>query len=79
MTRWSALPSLADECECVLCVFQAIVEKYNFLDSAKRWKVPGGLVEKNERLCDAVEREVFEETGVRAKFSGVVCMRHNLR
>ena len=27
------------------------------------WKVPGGLVDRGEYLADAVEREVFEETG----------------
>jgi hypothetical protein len=34
-----------------------IVEKY-LIDGVKRWKLPGGLVEAGERLCDAVEREV---------------------
>lgn len=55
-----------------------IVEKY-LVDGVKRWKLPGGLVEAGERLSEAVEREVLEETGVKAKFLSVVTMRHNTR
>jgi 8-oxo-dGTP pyrophosphatase MutT (NUDIX family) len=40
------------------------------------YKMPGGLVDTGERLSDAVEREVFEETGVRARFESIVCLRH---
>lgn len=31
-----------------------------------KWSVPGGLVERGERLHQACEREVLEETGLRA-------------
>jgi 8-oxo-dGTP pyrophosphatase MutT (NUDIX family) len=40
------------------------------------YKMPGGLVDTGERLGEAVEREVFEETGVRARFESIVCVRH---
>ncbi|RLG80665.1 MAG: NUDIX hydrolase [Thermoprotei archaeon] len=36
------------------------------------WAIPGGRVEYGEPLYSAVERELFEETGVRAKPIGVV-------
>ncbi|KAF6254177.1 NUDIX hydrolase domain-like protein [Scenedesmus sp. NREL 46B-D3] len=39
------------------------------------WKMPTGLVQEGEDLVDAVEREVLEETGVRAKFSGLIAIR----
>ncbi|KAH9402741.1 hypothetical protein TYRP_015493 [Tyrophagus putrescentiae] len=42
----------------------------------KMWKFPGGYVEQGEELNEAVEREVFEETGVRASFVTLLVLRH---
>jgi 8-oxo-dGTP pyrophosphatase MutT (NUDIX family) len=36
-----------------------------------RWSVPAGMIEPGEQPADAVLREVFEETGVRAVIDGV--------
>ncbi len=40
------------------------------------YKLPGGALHPGEHLADAVVREVYEETGVRAKFESLVCFRH---
>lgn len=40
------------------------------------WKLPTGLVEQGEDIATAAEREVLEETGVAARFVGVLCFRH---
>lgn len=32
------------------------------------WGLPGGKVEKNEHLQDAVSREIFEESGIESEF-----------
>ena len=39
-------------------------------------KLPGGALHPNEHLAEAVEREVLEETGVRAEFQSIACFRH---
>ena len=43
------------------------------------FKLPGGMVEPKEHLATAVEREVFEETGVTATFQSLLGMRHHHR
>ena len=39
------------------------------------WKFPGGYVEQGEELYSAAEREVFEETGIKAKFVSLLLFR----
>ncbi len=39
-------------------------------------KLPGGALHPNENLAEAVEREVLEETGVKAEFETIACFRH---
>lgn len=48
-------------------------------DVAKRpghFKLPGGMLEKGEHMAEGVVREVFEETGVRTEFQGLISFRH---
>lgn len=42
------------------------------------WKIPGGMVDPNESLQDAVKREVFEETGVEAEMVGLLGVKEAL-
>lgn len=41
------------------------------------WQTPGGYVEVDEDIHEAVEREVLEETGVTARVVDVVGFRHS--
>jgi len=40
------------------------------------YKLPGGALDPQEHIADAVMREVYEETGVKTQFEAVVCFRH---
>ncbi len=51
-----------------------LIKENRSLDDRK-WKLPGGFVDSIEKISEAVEREVKEETGVIAKFVAVVGLR----
>jgi 8-oxo-dGTP pyrophosphatase MutT (NUDIX family) len=51
-------------------------EKYGFGSRPPTLKLPGGALQAGEHLVEAVEREVLEETGVRATFESMACFRH---
>ena len=42
------------------------------------WQIPGGYVEHDEVITDAVEREVREEAGVQARVVDVLGLRHSV-
>lgn len=50
-----------------------VKERYG---KASHWKFPGGYVEPGENLIKAIEREVWEETGIIAKFRTILAFRH---
>jgi 8-oxo-dGTP pyrophosphatase MutT (NUDIX family) len=52
-----------------------VCEKYR-RTNRPYYKLPGGALQPGEHLVGAVEREVFEETGVMARFESLVCLRH---
>ncbi|HEX9267848.1 MAG TPA: NUDIX hydrolase [Candidatus Limnocylindria bacterium] len=59
--RVSAVVACVDDSGSVLIVKQTAGP------FAGAWLLPGGNVERNERLEDAARRELFEETGYRAR------------
>ncbi len=53
-----------------------IVERTHAKTRPNYFKLPGGLVDPGEKISEAAEREVFEETGIRAKFEKLTTFRH---
>jgi len=53
-----------------------VSEKFRRDYSRPYYKLPGGALHQGEHLVDGVIREVYEETGVRARFDALVCFRH---
>lgn len=53
-----------------------IVEQHDMIDRPGHFKFPGGMMDAGEFVRDAVVREVWEETGIKAQCNGVVGFRH---
>ena len=54
---------------------QVLLVKHNYGNLQGQWLLPGGHVDLGENLDAAVEREVMEETGVRAIARGIMAVR----
>ena len=53
-----------------------VAEQYHRSTNPRFYKLPGGLADPNEHLADAIVREIWEETGIRAEFEALICFRH---
>jgi len=59
-------PGVSAVVACVDDAGRVLIVKQTSGPFAGAWLLPGGNVERNERLEDAARRELFEETGYRA-------------
>ncbi|HVD52407.1 MAG TPA: NUDIX hydrolase [Candidatus Udaeobacter sp.] len=62
----AAGPRVSAVVACVDDAGRILVVKQTSGPFANAWLLPGGAVERDERLEDAARRELFEETGYRA-------------
>ena len=53
-----------------------VVSELHRRSESPYYKLPGGALHAGEHIAACVEREILEETGVRAKFETLVCFRH---
>ena len=53
-----------------------VVSELHRRSESPYYKLPGGALHPGEHIATCVQREVFEETGVRTKFEKLVCFRH---
>jgi 8-oxo-dGTP pyrophosphatase MutT (NUDIX family) len=56
-----------------------VLEKRDRIERPHHLKLPGGMLERGEHLAGGAMREVFEETGIRTRFRGLLGMRHSHR
>ncbi len=48
------------------------------MKNARRgWEFPGGMIEEGENVIDGLEREILEETGIRATAKEIFCISSN--
>ena len=53
---------------------QVFLVKEKFGDLRHMWKLPGGKIEANESIQSGISRELFEETGLKGDFLGLIAM-----
>jgi 8-oxo-dGTP diphosphatase len=59
----------------VLCGNKALLVRRALGGRVGAWAIPGGFVERGETIDVAVQREVLEETGVKAEIEGLIAVR----
>ncbi|MCK9486342.1 MAG: NUDIX hydrolase [Dehalococcoidia bacterium] len=57
---------------------KALLVQRGWQPFAGSWQIPGGYVEHDEPILEAVEREVMEEAGVTARARDVIAFRHSI-
>lgn len=62
----------------VLCDGKILLVQLGYGQHMNHWAIPGGYVELGETADVAGQREVFEETGVRAEVQGLVAVRNRI-
>ena len=58
---------------------KALLVKLNYGRAQKFWLIPGGFLEAGETLIEGVQREIFEETGMKVEAEGVLGVRTMVR
>lgn len=58
---------------------KALLVKLNYGRAQKYWLIPGGFLEAGETLIEGVQREIFEETGMKVHADGVIGVRTMVR
>ncbi|KAF6019981.1 hypothetical protein EB796_021723 [Bugula neritina] len=55
---------------------EVLVIQERFTSGKMVWKFPGGGADTGEHIAETAQREVFEETGIKSKFLGILAFRH---
>lgn len=62
---WFIFRPKTEGVKCLIeCNDEYLLVVHSYGSRRHDWNLPGGGVKKNENVCDAVKREVFEELGI---------------
>lgn len=56
-----------------------VLERMDLVARPQYYKLPGGMLERGEHISEGVVREVYEETGIKSEFQGLLSFRHHHR
>ncbi len=56
-----------------------VLERQDLTERPGYYKLPGGMLERGEHFSQGVVREVYEETGIKTEFQGLLSLRHHHR
>ena len=59
----------------VVCGTKALLVRSIQGEGKGEWAIPGGFVEPQETIEQAIHREIWEETGVKAELKGLIAAR----
>jgi 8-oxo-dGTP diphosphatase len=62
----------------VLCGNKVLLVRSVQGEAKDEWAIPGGFIEHRETIDVAVQREVFEEAGVKAEIDGLIAARNRV-
>jgi 8-oxo-dGTP pyrophosphatase MutT (NUDIX family) len=61
------MPTEIELCTAVFCIVKNTNGDFYLTKSRRGWEIAGGHIEKGEKVEQALEREVYEELGVKIK------------
>src|SRR5215469_15166329 len=62
----------------VVCGTKALLVRLAQGEGKGEWAIPGGFVEPQETIEQAIHREIWEETGIQADLKGLIAARNRV-
>ena len=62
-----------------MCGAKVLLVRLTMGEGKGEWAIPGGFVEPEETIDQAVHRELEEETGIKAELKGLIAVRSRVK